>query len=61
MNKTGVNAIIMELAVSHDPQNSSKSIIEVSDLLCFKTFKNTLRYGTFMDDAVPIFLAIVLF
>lgn len=29
MNKTGVNAVILELAVSHDPLNSSKSIIEV--------------------------------
>ncbi|VDO28865.1 unnamed protein product [Onchocerca flexuosa] len=29
MNKTGVNAIILELAVSHDPLNSSRFIIEV--------------------------------
>ncbi|VDM33740.1 unnamed protein product [Toxocara canis] len=29
MNKTGVNAVILELAVSHDPDNSSRSIIEV--------------------------------
>uniref|UniRef100_A0A1I8F0B1 Peptidase family M13 containing protein n=1 Tax=Wuchereria bancrofti TaxID=6293 RepID=A0A1I8F0B1_WUCBA len=29
MNRTGVNAIILELAVSHDPLNSSKFIIEV--------------------------------
>lgn len=29
MNRTGVNAIILELAVSHDPLNSSRFIIEV--------------------------------
>ncbi|VDK30069.1 unnamed protein product [Gongylonema pulchrum] len=29
MNRTGVNAMILELAVSHDPLNSSKSIIEI--------------------------------
>lgn len=33
MNRTGVNAIILELAVSHDPINSSRFIIEVN-LLC---------------------------
>lgn len=30
MNRTGVNAIILELAVSHDPLNSSRFIIEVN-------------------------------
>ncbi|MFH4977586.1 hypothetical protein AB6A40_004295 [Gnathostoma spinigerum] len=29
MNQTGVNAVILELAVSHDPMNSSRSIIEL--------------------------------
>lgn len=29
MNRTGVNAVILELAVTHDPTNSSKSIIEL--------------------------------
>lgn len=29
MNKTGINAVILELSVSHDPRNSSKSLIEV--------------------------------
>uniref|UniRef100_A0A1I7XPG6 Peptidase_M13 domain-containing protein n=1 Tax=Heterorhabditis bacteriophora TaxID=37862 RepID=A0A1I7XPG6_HETBA len=29
MNKTGVNAVILELAVTHDPSNSSKSVIEL--------------------------------
>lgn len=30
MNRTGVNAVILELAVTHDPANSSNSVIEVS-------------------------------
>ncbi|VDK42045.1 unnamed protein product [Anisakis simplex] len=29
LNRTGVNAVIVELAVSHDPDNSSRSIIEL--------------------------------
>ncbi|GMT11384.1 hypothetical protein PFISCL1PPCAC_2681, partial [Pristionchus fissidentatus] len=29
MNKTGVNAVLLELAVTHDPSNSSRSIIEL--------------------------------
>ncbi|VDM64714.1 unnamed protein product, partial [Angiostrongylus costaricensis] len=29
MNKTGVNAVILELAVTHDPANSSHSVIEL--------------------------------
>uniref|UniRef100_A0A0N5AXE2 Neprilysin n=1 Tax=Syphacia muris TaxID=451379 RepID=A0A0N5AXE2_9BILA len=29
MNKTGINAVILELSVSHDPRNSSKSLIEL--------------------------------
>ncbi|RCN36144.1 hypothetical protein ANCCAN_17981 [Ancylostoma caninum] len=31
MNRTGVNAVILELAVTHDPANSSNSVIEVSN------------------------------
>ncbi|KAK6058367.1 hypothetical protein COOONC_04060, partial [Cooperia oncophora] len=29
MNRTGVNAVILELAVTHDPANSSNSVIEL--------------------------------
>ncbi|KAJ1366405.1 Neprilysin-21 [Parelaphostrongylus tenuis] len=29
MNRTGVNAVILELAVTHDPANSSHSVIEI--------------------------------
>ncbi|KHJ89442.1 peptidase family M13 [Oesophagostomum dentatum] len=29
MNRTGVNAVILELAVTHDPSNSSNSVIEL--------------------------------
>uniref|UniRef100_A0A915Q6Z7 Peptidase M13 N-terminal domain-containing protein n=1 Tax=Setaria digitata TaxID=48799 RepID=A0A915Q6Z7_9BILA len=29
MNRTGINAVILELAVSHDPLNSSRFIIEI--------------------------------
>ncbi|KJH49130.1 hypothetical protein DICVIV_04760 [Dictyocaulus viviparus] len=32
MNRTGVNAVILELAVTHDPANSSYSIIEANYL-----------------------------
>ena len=30
LNKTGVNAVILEMSVTHDPANSSRSVIEVS-------------------------------
>ncbi|EJW72256.1 hypothetical protein WUBG_16837, partial [Wuchereria bancrofti] len=39
MNRTGVNAIILELAVSHDPLNSSKFIIEVDQGLIKWNFR----------------------
>ncbi|VDO17272.1 unnamed protein product, partial [Haemonchus placei] len=29
MNRTGVNAVILELAVTHDPANSTNTVIEV--------------------------------
>ncbi|VDN32617.1 unnamed protein product [Cylicostephanus goldi] len=29
MNKSGLNAVILELAVTHDPSNSSNSVIEI--------------------------------
>lgn len=29
LNKTGVTAILFELTVSHDPNNSSRTVIEV--------------------------------
>ncbi|CAI5450802.1 unnamed protein product [Caenorhabditis angaria] len=29
LNRTGVNAVILEMAVTHDPSNSSKSVIEL--------------------------------
>lgn len=30
MNKTGVNAVILELAVTNDPANSTRNVIEVA-------------------------------